>query len=115
MRRVCVRTQLSQTVGDALLFLFYQSAEYLADIARAQSVGEQLLNVRTEIYSEIGHVFESQMLFGGDFVFYKNAVMNKYSVFSAFYSLYTIDGKPLEYMCDKEVRMLGKKQITSCI
>ena len=43
----------------------------------------------------------------------KYAVMNKYSVFSAFYSLYTIDGKPLEYMCDKEVRMLGKKQITS--
>ncbi|MDE7192272.1 MAG: hypothetical protein K2O35_07385 [Clostridia bacterium] len=43
----------------------------------------------------------------------KYAVMNKYSVFSAFYSLYTIDGRPLEYMCDKEVRMLGKKQITS--
>ncbi|MDE6210613.1 MAG: hypothetical protein K2G42_01410 [Clostridia bacterium] len=43
----------------------------------------------------------------------KYAVMNKYSVFSAFYSLYTIDGKPLEYMCDKEVRMLGKKQITA--
>ena len=43
----------------------------------------------------------------------KYAVMNKYSVFSAFYSLYSIDGKPLEYMCDKEVRMLGKKQITS--
>ncbi|MDE5756841.1 MAG: hypothetical protein K2I23_07110, partial [Clostridia bacterium] len=43
----------------------------------------------------------------------KYAVMNKYSVFSAFYSLYTIDGKPLEYMCDKEVRMLGKKQITT--
>ncbi|MDE6604559.1 MAG: hypothetical protein K2K85_00875 [Clostridia bacterium] len=43
----------------------------------------------------------------------KYAVMNKYSVFSAFYSLYTIDGIPLEYMCDKEVRMLGKKQITA--
>ncbi len=43
----------------------------------------------------------------------KYAVMNKYSVFSAFYSLYSIDGNPLEYMCDKEVRMLGKKQITS--
>ncbi|MDE6276129.1 MAG: hypothetical protein K2M75_06300 [Clostridia bacterium] len=43
----------------------------------------------------------------------KYAVMNKYSVFSAFYSLYTIDGNPLEYMCDKEVRMLGKKQITT--
>lgn len=43
----------------------------------------------------------------------KYAVMNKYSVFSAFYSLYSIDGQPLEYMCDKEVKMLGKKQITS--
>ncbi|MDE7070979.1 MAG: hypothetical protein K2O86_03280 [Clostridia bacterium] len=43
----------------------------------------------------------------------KYAVMNKYSVFSAFYSLYTINGQPLEYMSDKEVRMLGKKQVTS--
>ena len=43
----------------------------------------------------------------------KYAVMNKYSVFSAFYTLFTINGKPLEYMCDKEVKMLGKKQITS--
>ncbi|MDE5654565.1 MAG: hypothetical protein K2I46_03040 [Clostridia bacterium] len=43
----------------------------------------------------------------------KYAVMNKYSVFSAFYTLLTINGKPLEYMSDKEVKMLGKKQITS--
>ncbi len=43
----------------------------------------------------------------------KYAVMNKYSVFSAFYSLYTINGQPLEYMSDKEVRMLGKKQVTA--
>lgn len=43
----------------------------------------------------------------------KYAVMNKYSVFSAYYSLYSIDGEPIEYMSDKEVRMLGKKQVTS--
>ena len=43
----------------------------------------------------------------------KYAVMNKYSVFSAYYSLYSIDGAPIEYMSDKEVRMLGKKQVTS--
>lgn len=43
----------------------------------------------------------------------KYAVMNKYSVFSAFYTMYSVNGTPLEYMCDKEVRMLGKKQITS--
>lgn len=43
----------------------------------------------------------------------KYAVMNKFSVFSAFYPLYTINGRPLEYMCDKTVEMLGKKQITT--
>lgn len=43
----------------------------------------------------------------------KYAVMNKYSVFSAFYSLYSVDGAPLEYVCEKQVRMLGKKQITA--
>lgn len=43
----------------------------------------------------------------------KYAVMNKYSVFSAFYSLYSIDSKPIEYMSDKRVTMLGKKQVTS--
>ena len=43
----------------------------------------------------------------------KYAVMNKYSVFSAFYSLYSIDGKPIEYMSDKRVTMLGKKQVTT--
>ena len=43
----------------------------------------------------------------------KYAVMNKYSVFSAFYPLYTINGIPIEYMSDKRVEMLGKKQITT--
>ncbi|MDE5549156.1 MAG: hypothetical protein K2J13_02770, partial [Clostridia bacterium] len=43
----------------------------------------------------------------------KYAVMNKYSVFSAFYPLYTINGVPIEYMSDKRVEMLGKKQITT--
>lgn len=42
----------------------------------------------------------------------KYAVMNKYSVFSNFYAIITLDGKPLDYMCDKRVVMLGKKQVT---
>lgn len=42
----------------------------------------------------------------------KYAVMNKFSVFTAFYPLFSIDGRPLEYMCDKTVEMLGKKQVT---
>ena len=43
----------------------------------------------------------------------KYAVMNKFSVFTAFYPLYTINGKPIEYVADKKVEMLGKKQITT--
>ncbi|MBD5086322.1 MAG: hypothetical protein HDT32_03060 [Clostridiales bacterium] len=43
----------------------------------------------------------------------KYAVMNKFSVFSAFYPQYTINGVPIEYMSDKRVEMLGKKQITT--
>ncbi len=43
----------------------------------------------------------------------KYAVMNKYSVFTAFYPLFSINHKPIEYMSDKVVKMLGKKQITT--
>ncbi|MDE7215387.1 MAG: hypothetical protein K2O08_01120, partial [Clostridia bacterium] len=43
----------------------------------------------------------------------KYAVMNKFSVFTAFYPLYTINGKPIGYASDKRVEMLGKKQITT--
>ena len=43
----------------------------------------------------------------------KYAVMNKFSVFTAFYPLFSINHQPLEYMCDKTVTMLGKKQITT--
>lgn len=43
----------------------------------------------------------------------KYAVMNKFSVFTAFYPLYTINGTPIGYTSDKRVEMLGKKQITT--
>ena len=43
----------------------------------------------------------------------KYAVMNKYSVFTAFYPLFSINHKPIEYMSDKVVKMLGKKQVTT--
>ena len=43
----------------------------------------------------------------------KYAVMNKYSVFTAFYPLFSINHQPIGYMSDKTVKMLGKKQITS--
>lgn len=42
----------------------------------------------------------------------KYAVMNKFSVFTNFYSLYTVDGVPFDYMEDKVVTMEGKRQIT---
>ena len=42
----------------------------------------------------------------------KYAVMNKFSVFSNYYSLYTVDGVPFDYMEDKVVTMEGKRQIT---
>ena len=42
----------------------------------------------------------------------KYAVMNKFSVFTNYYSMYTVDGMPFDYMEDKVVTMEGKKQIT---
>ncbi len=42
----------------------------------------------------------------------KYAVMNKFSVFTNYYSLYTVDGVPFDYMEDKVVTMEGKRQIT---
>ena len=41
------------------------------------------------------------------------AVMNKYEVFSKFYTLLTIDGVPLDYMREKKAEMIGKRQITT--
>ena len=42
----------------------------------------------------------------------KYAVMNKFSVFTNYYSMYTVDGVPFDYMEDKVVTMEGKRQIT---
>ncbi len=41
------------------------------------------------------------------------AVMNKYEVFSKFYTLLTIDGVPLDYIREKKAEMIGKRQITT--
>ena len=41
------------------------------------------------------------------------AVMNKYEVFSKFYTLLTIDSVPLDYMREKKAEMIGKRQITT--
>ncbi len=41
----------------------------------------------------------------------KYAVMNKFSVFSNFYSVYSVDGVPLDYSEPKTVTMVGKKQV----
>ena len=43
----------------------------------------------------------------------KYAVMNKYSVFSAYYSLYALNGKPLDWSSQKQVEMVGRRQITN--
>lgn len=43
----------------------------------------------------------------------KYAVMNKYEVFTKFYTIMTIGGKPLTYRCDKKVEMAGKMQVTT--
>ena len=40
----------------------------------------------------------------------KYAVMNKFSVFSAFYSTYSVNGKPLGWDMDKRVEMIGRAQ-----
>lgn len=40
----------------------------------------------------------------------KYAVMNKYSVFSSYYSLFSIDGVAFDWGTDKEVTMIGRKQ-----
>ena len=41
------------------------------------------------------------------------AVMNKYVVFSKFYTLLTIDSVPLDYMREKRAEMIGKRQTTT--
>ena len=41
------------------------------------------------------------------------AVMNKYEVFSKFYTLLTVDGVPLDYIRDKKADMVGRRQITT--
>ena len=41
------------------------------------------------------------------------AVMNKYEVFSKFYTLLTIDSVPLDYMREKKAEMIGKRQTTT--
>ena len=41
------------------------------------------------------------------------AVMNKYEVFTKFYTLLTLDGVPIDYIRDKKVEMVGKRQITT--
>lgn len=43
----------------------------------------------------------------------KYAVMNKFSVFSNYYSVYSVDGIPLDYSEPKTVTMCGKKQVTA--
>lgn len=43
----------------------------------------------------------------------KYAVMNKFSVFSAYYSLYALNGKPLDWSSQKQVEMVGRRQITN--
>ena len=48
--------------------------------------------------------------FDGRSAISKYAVMNKYQVFSSYYSLLTLDGEPLDYRCEKEVTMVGRKQ-----
>ena len=42
----------------------------------------------------------------------KYAVMNKFSVFSNYYSIYSVDGVPLDWSEPKTVYMCGKKQVT---
>lgn len=39
------------------------------------------------------------------------AVINKYSVFNSYYSLFSFNGKPLDWTVQKTVRMAGKRQI----
>lgn len=41
------------------------------------------------------------------------AVMNKYEVFSKFYTVLTVDGVPLDYIRDKKADMVGRRQITT--
>ncbi len=43
----------------------------------------------------------------------KYAVMNKFSVFSAFYNLISIDGVAFDWNAKKHVEMVGKKQVTT--
>ena len=43
----------------------------------------------------------------------KYAVMNKFSVFSAFYNLISVDGTAFDWNAKKHVEMVGKKQVTT--
>ena len=43
----------------------------------------------------------------------KYAVMNKFSVFSAFYNLISVDGVAFDWNAQKHVEMVGKKQVTT--
>lgn len=43
----------------------------------------------------------------------KYAVMNKFSVFSAYYALYSVDGIAFDWNCEKNVEMVGKKFVTT--
>ena len=51
--------------------------------------------------------------FNGKGAFPKYAVMNKFSVFSAYYNLISVDGVAFDWNAQKHVEMVGKKQVTS--
>ncbi|MDR2266423.1 MAG: hypothetical protein LBE09_02395 [Christensenellaceae bacterium] len=50
--------------------------------------------------------------FDGTGAISKYAVMNKYSVFSSFFALFSIDGKAYDWSGEKEVKMIGRMQTT---
>ncbi|NCA68439.1 MAG: hypothetical protein EOM87_10325, partial [Clostridia bacterium] len=41
----------------------------------------------------------------------KYAVINKFSVFSSYYPLFSVNGAPVDYFTKKRVTMIGKKQV----
>ena len=51
--------------------------------------------------------------FNGKGAIPKYAVMNKFSVFSAYYNLISVDGVAFDWNAQKHVEMVGKKQVTS--
>ena len=63
------------------------------------------------LYDVANNLISAQ--FNGKGAISKYAVMNKFSVFSAYYTLMSVNGVAFDWNAQKTVTMVGKKQVTT--